>query len=134
MGGQEKRRGRIRAPMSLVFLVCCRRFWHAFGLHGFDDGIGELAGGSGAAHIARDVFLFTVDDFDGAADLLRGFLLAEVPEHEDTGAEQRGRVCHVLTGDVRGGAVDGFEDSAVVSVVGARNKAEALRQTRRRDR
>src|SRR5438128_2721042 len=52
-------------------------------------------------------------------------MLSQVAQHEERGTDHRRGVRNVLSGNVGGGAVDGFKDGALVADVGARHQAKA---------
>ncbi len=94
----------------------------------------KARGAAGAADVAGEGLAFGVDLFEGGLDLFGGVGFVEVVEHEDGGLQQGGGVGLVLAGDVGGGAVDGFEDGALVAEVGAGDEAEAADEGRSRGR
>src|SRR5271165_6041117 len=96
----------------------------------FDHGVGEFAGAGGPADVARQMFLLGINLLDCSTDVVGGVLLAEVTKHQDAGAQHGGWVGDVLTGDVGRGAVHGFENGALVSVIRARHQSETADERR----
>src|SRR5690242_16254244 len=99
------------------------------GLHFFDDGVSEFGGAGLAADVAGKFFAMAVDALEGVTDLVGGFVLAEVAQHEQAGADDGSGVGDVLAGDVGRGPVDGFKNGAVVAEVGAGHQAEAAHKS-----
>src|SRR5580700_8762005 len=95
---------------------------------GGDDGVGELFGGGFAAEVAGKVLAFAADLPEGLLDAAGGGAFADVVEHEDGAHEESGGIGDTFSGDVRGGAVNGFEDGAFVADVSAGYDAEAADQ------
>src|SRR5580704_8517756 len=95
---------------------------------GGSDGVGELFGGSFAAEVAGNVLAFAVDLPKGVVDADGGGAFADVVEHEDGAHEESGGIGDAFSGDVGGGAVNGFEDGAFVADVSAGYDAEAADQ------
>src|SRR5882672_5869993 len=108
-----------KASAAKDFIVPPERadYTRAPSAHVVNNGGGEIGGGRGAAQIARQMFAFGVNALDSFLQTARGVTLAKMREHQDGGLHERGGVGLALAGDVRRGAVDGFEDGVVFAQV-----------------
>src|ERR1035441_2351646 len=74
------------------------------------DGFARGRGIGGAAYVAGAAGFVDQGGFDGFQDGGAGFDFAEVIEHHGSGPDLGDGICDAFSGDVRGGAVDGFEE------------------------
>jgi hypothetical protein len=101
--------------------------------HGYlqlgNNGRGVLAGLGLAAQVAGQSLALGQGVEDGLLDAVGVVVETHVPQHHD-GAEQQGSgVGQVLAGDIRGRAVDGLEDGALVTNVARGGQAQAADET-----
>lgn len=94
-----------------------------------DDGIGKLIGGSGAAEVAGEGFALGKHGIIGRLDFFGDRLFVDVVEHHHAGHNHRQRVGDPFVGDVRGRAMDGFEDGRFITDVAAGDNAQAADQS-----
>ncbi len=105
-----------------------------------DDSLGKGIGAKAPAEVRGFAAVrqrTIVSLFQSLGRLLAPVIIAlfvQVIEHHHGGHEQGERVGHVLAGDVRGAAVDRFEDRIVFADVRTGHHAKARRQGPPRDR
>src|SRR5208337_2046371 len=89
---------------------------------------GEFGCASGPAQVAREMLVFTEHLLNGRADMVGRILLAQMSQHQNTGAQHRGRVGNVFAGDVGSRAVYRFENGALVAKVRTRYHSQATHE------
>lgn len=90
-----------------------------------DDGGGVLVGLGLAAQVAGQGLALGEGGECGLLDAVGVVAEAHVAQHHHGGEQQGGGVGEALAGDVGGGAVDGFEDGALVADVARGGQAQA---------
>lgn len=89
-----------------------------------DDGAGVLVRLGLTAEVAREGLALGEGIEDGRLDAGGVLVQAHVSEHHDGAEEEGGGVGEALAGNVRGGAVDGLEDGALIADVARGGEAE----------
>lgn len=89
-----------------------------------NDGTGVLVGLGLAAEITGQGLALGQGVEDGLLNLVGVVVETHVAQHHDRAEQQGGGVGKALAGDIRGGAVDGLEDGALVTDVAGGGQAE----------
>lgn len=100
------------------------------GLHGVQDGPGELLGGGVAAHITSACLALLNDPVDGLGDAVGMVVKTKVSQKHGSGEDQSAGVGLVLALDVETDVTaSGLEDGDVAAHVAARHNARATDET-----
>jgi hypothetical protein len=98
--------------------------------HRLNNPVGEFRGAGGAAYVPREFAAVAVDLVNRVADLHRSLIFTKVTQHEQGRSQHGSGIGDIFPGDVGRGAVDGFEDGALVAEIRAGDETEAADQSR----
>src|SRR5258708_20522804 len=98
--------------------------------HRLNNRVSEVRGAGGGADMPGKFGAGAVDLVNGVGDLQGCRVVAEMAQHEQSGAQHGGGIGDILSRYIRCGTVDSFKDGALVAEIRAGDEAEAADQSR----